>query len=87
MLNEVATLTGGKLQLGNRPEQIAKAVASIEKDLRAQYLVGFTPTGRGEVQYRRISLKLARRVRAVRVRAGYLGTEPPTLRRIERKGS
>lgn len=86
VLNEVATLTGGRLQLGNEPPQIAQAVANLEKDLRAQYLVGFTPTGRGEVQYRRISLEVARRVRAVRVRAGYRGTEPPVAK-SERKGS
>lgn len=87
VLNEVATLTGGKLHLGNQPQQVAFAVASIEKDLRAQYLVGFTPTGKGEVQYRRISLKVARHVRAVRVRAGYRGTAPPIANQNERKGS
>ena len=87
LLSEVAALTGGKLHLGNQPSQIANAIANIEKDLRAQYLVGFTPTGRGEVQYRRISLKVARRVRAVRVRAGYRGTEPPIAALNERKGS
>jgi Ca-activated chloride channel family protein len=87
VLDEVATLTGGKLHLGHEPEQISKAVASIEKDLRAQYLVGFSPTGRGGVQYRHISLQVARRVRAVRVRAGYRGTEPPIAFQTERKGS
>ena len=87
VLEEVASLTGGKLHLGNQPQDIAAAVAEVEKDLRAQYLVGFAPTGRGAVQYRRISLKLARRVRAVRVRAGYRGTEPPSVDQNERKGS
>jgi Ca-activated chloride channel family protein len=88
LLQEVATLTGGKLTLGNEPQQIAMAVASIEKDLRAQYLIGFSPTGRGAVKYREISLKLAGRIRSVRVRAGYLGTEPPLAsKRNERKRS
>ena len=88
VLGEVATLTGGRLQFGSRPEQIAVAVANIEKDLRAQYLVGFAPTGSGEVQYRQISLRVARKVRAVRVRAGYRGTAPPVANnRNERKGS
>ena len=89
LLREVASLTGGKLTLGNEPQQIAMAVASIEKDLRAQYLIGFTPTGHGAVKYREISLKLAGRIRSVRVRAGYLGTEPPLIasKRIERKRS
>ncbi len=87
VLGEVAALTGGKMQLGSEPSQLAVAVSNIEKDLRAQYLVGFAPTGRGDVQYRRISLKVARRVRDVRVRAGYRGTEPPTAAQTERKGS
>src|SRR4029079_5994145 len=87
LLREVANLTGGKLTLGNEPQQIALAVASLEKDLRAQYLIGFTPTGRGAVKYREISLKLAGRIRSVRVRAGYLGTEPPLIASKERKRS
>jgi Ca-activated chloride channel family protein len=91
LLNEVATLTGGKLYLGNTPQQIADAVSHIEDDLRAQYLIGFAPTGKGAVKYRTISLKLTGRARAVRVRAGYLGTEPPLVasrnKQTERKGS
>ena len=77
LLDELAEATGGKLFVGNRPEQITSAMNSIEKSLRAQYLLGFTPTGKGTVKYRRISLKLAGRVRSVRVRAGYRGTEAP----------
>jgi len=85
LLDAVAGLTGGKMYLGNEPQEIALAVAALEKDLRAQYLIGFTPTGQGGVKYRRISLQLASRVHGVRVRAGYFGTEPPLGR--ERKKS
>jgi Ca-activated chloride channel family protein len=91
LLNEIATLTGGKLYLGTTPQQIAEAVSHIEDDLRAQYLIGFAPTGKGAIKYRTISLKLTGRARAVRVRAGYLGTEPPLVasrnKHNERKGS
>lgn len=93
MLHEVAELTGGKITLGIAPQEIAQAVAELEKDLRAQYLIGFSPTGKGTVKYRKIALKLAGRVRSVRVRAGYLGTEPPVAAaarekpKRERKGS
>ena len=90
ILDEVAKLTGGKLTLGSTPQQIALAVAGLEKDLRAQYLIGFAPTGKGAVKYHHISLKLAGRVQTVRVRAGYLGTEPPLVAsrgKNERKGS
>ncbi len=77
LLDELADATGGKLFVGIRPEQLTSAMNSMEKSLRAQYLLGFAPTGKGTVKYRRISLKLAGRVRSVRVRAGYRGTEPP----------
>ncbi len=77
LLDAVANLTGGKMHLGHSPEELARAVDSMQKDLRAQYLIGFTPTGKGEVKYRRITLQLAGRGRVVRVRAGYRGTEPP----------
>ena len=94
LLAELAEATGGKLFVGNQPEQLASAMDGIEKALRAQYLIGFSPTGKGAVKYRRISLKLAGRVRSVRVRAGYRGTEPPVLsassrgnKRNERKKS
>ena len=94
LLEELATASGGRLFVGNRPETLANAMDGIEKVLRAHYLIGFPPTGKGAVKYRRISLELAGRVRSVRVRAGYRGTEPPvqsassrTRKRIERKNS
>lgn len=94
LLEELAAASGGQLFVGNKPEVLAKSIDGIEKVLRAQYLIGFTPTGKGAVKYRRISLELAGRVRSVRVRAGYRGTEPPTLqtsaggrKRNERKKS
>lgn len=94
LLEELASASGGRLFVGNRPETLAAAVVGIEKILRAQYLIGFPPTGKGAVKYRRISLELAGRVRSVRVRAGYRGTEPPVLsaatrgrKRNERKNS
>ena len=79
LLEELTSATGGQLFVGNQPEQLAQAMDGIERALRAQYLIGFSPTGKGTVKYRRISLKLAGRVRSVRVRAGYRGTEPPVL--------
>jgi Ca-activated chloride channel family protein len=94
LLEELAAATGGRLFVGNRPESLEQAVIGIEKVLRAQYLIGFSPTGKGAVKYRRISLELAGRVRSVRVRAGYRGTEPPVptaasrgRKRNERKNS
>jgi VWFA-related protein len=79
VLAEVARLTGGQLHVGNTPQLLAAAVESLEDDLRAQYLIGFSPTGKGAVKYRRISLQIAGDVRTIRVRGGYRGTEPPLL--------
>ncbi len=77
ILGHVARLSGGLLSIVDEPAQLPAAIARVEKDLRAQYLVGFTPTGAGPVRYRRISLRLSGPARPVRVRAGYRGTLPP----------
>ncbi|HVS30348.1 MAG TPA: VWA domain-containing protein [Thermoanaerobaculia bacterium] len=97
VLEEIANETGGRLFLGTKPQQFAVAAAVMDRNLRAQYLIGFAPTGKGPVKYRKIALKTAGRVRSVRVRAGYNGTEPPLqssgrppsrqAKRNERKGS
>lgn len=79
VLEEIASATGGRLFVGNEASLLGNAIAAMNQNLRAQYLVGFTPTGKGAVKYRRISLRLAGRARSVRVRAGYRGTEPPVL--------
>jgi Ca-activated chloride channel family protein len=79
LLDEIANLTGGRLFVGNEPPVLTTAMEAVNQNLRAQYLVGFAPTGKGAVKYRRISLRLAGRARSVRVRAGYRGTEPPVL--------
>jgi Ca-activated chloride channel family protein len=79
-LETVATSSGGKLFLGNKSIHFVTAIAQMERALRAQYLIGFAPTGTGAIKYRRISLETSARVRSVRVRAGYRGTEPPVLK-------
>lgn len=77
VLGHVARVSGGRLGLVQEPEQLAGAVDRVLSDLRAQYLLGFTPTGAGPVRYRRLSLRIAGPTRPVRVRAGYRGTDPP----------
>lgn len=87
LLEELAVTTGGQIFVGNRAEQLQTAMESIAKVMRAQYLLGFSPTGKGAVKYRRILLKLARRTHGLRVRAGYRGTEPPPMNASSRKKS
>ncbi len=85
LLEELSAATGGQIFIGNRPEKLAAAMDGIAKVLRAQYLIGFSPTGRGAVKYRRITLKLGRKTNSLRVRAGYRGTEPPIVTAASRK--
>ena len=77
VLGHVARLSGGLLSIVDDAAQLPAAISRVEKDLRTQYLLGFTPTGNGPVRYRRISLRLSGPARPVRVRAGYRGTLPP----------
>jgi Ca-activated chloride channel homolog len=79
ILDYVARLSGGRLAVALDPPELARAIDNVEKDLRSQFMVGFTPTGRGEVRYRRISVAVRGKTRGVRVRAGYRGTEPPLI--------
>ncbi len=78
VLGHVARLSGGRLTVATSAQELLTAVRSLLLDLRSQYLVGFSPTGRGPVRYRRLTLRLAGPARPVRVRAGYRGTDPPT---------
>lgn len=77
ILHEIARITGGRAAFADEPQELRIAVAEIMKELRLQYLLGFKPTGRGRIQYRKISLEVPRRVRSVHIRGGYRGTEPP----------
>lgn len=77
VLEEVARLTGGRVSYLTEPGDLVRALLSIQKELRSQYLVGFSETGKGVSRFRKISLKLPRRARSVHLRAGYRGTEPP----------
>jgi Ca-activated chloride channel family protein len=79
LLDRVASLTGGRMFVGTDPAHLQEAISSIDMDLRSQYLIGFSPTGKGGVKYRQISLKFTRKVRSVRVREGYRGTDAPGL--------
>lgn len=85
VLASLAGMSGGRLMIASGSRELRKAVESILTELRAQYLVGFAPTGRGEIRYRQISLRFDRSVQSVRVRAGYRGTEPPFLGRKSKR--
>ena len=79
LLRRIAFETGGRFALVEDPGRLPGAVKEIEKDLRSQYLLGFTPTGVGPVKYRSFSLVISKRIGTYRTRSGYRGTEPPWL--------
>ena len=79
VLEEIAEVTGGRMTVGTDPAVLRQAIVTMGGDLRAQYLIGFTPTAHGDVRYRRMNLLLPHRVHSVRVRSGYRGTEPPVV--------
>ncbi|MDX1582256.1 MAG: VWA domain-containing protein [Thermoanaerobaculia bacterium] len=76
VLAAVAGASGGRLAITQDPKYLGRAVDNILEELRSQYLLGFSPSGRGGVRYRAISLNLKRPVGVVRIRSGYLGTAP-----------
>ncbi|MBP7675519.1 MAG: VWA domain-containing protein [Thermoanaerobaculia bacterium] len=79
VLSRIARITGGRMAIVDDPALLPEKVLDIQKDLRSQYLVGFSPTGTGPVRYRRLTLRVAGPARPVRVRAGYRGSDPPAF--------
>ncbi len=77
ILGHIARITGGRLSIVDDPSRLPDAVRLIQKDLRAQYLVGFSAGSTGPSRFHRISLRLSGPLRAIRVRAGYRGPSPP----------
>ena len=77
VLGRIARMTGGRLAIVDDPGRLAEAVGAIERDLRFQYLLGFTPTGTGSVRYRQFFLEISGPPRSFRMRTGYRGFEPP----------
>ncbi len=81
VLGDLAHMSGGRMIITSEPEELQKAIQLVLGDLRAQYLVGFAPSGKGNVKFRRIDLEISGPVESVRVRSGYKGTDPPLLAR------
>jgi Ca-activated chloride channel family protein len=88
LLKRIAFQTGGRFAITEDPKALPGAIRDFEKDLRSQYLLGFSPTGAGPVKYREISVVIRRRIGAIRTRSGYRGTEPPWKEApLRKKGS
>lgn len=77
LLAELAVLTGGRSFLLRDARELEKTLATIARELRYQYLIGYTPAMpllRGEREWRsiRVTVKGARPGLRVRARDGYM---------------
>lgn len=72
---ELAVLTGGRSFHQRDPRKLTDTLGSIARELRAQYLLGYTPSRPmvpGSHEWRSIEVKVDRRGTRARTRDGYL---------------
>jgi VWFA-related protein len=76
-LRMLAASSGGKMYLPGGEEDLGPVAEKISAEVRKQYLLGFTPSGQGEVKYRILVVTVLKTgTWDVRVRRGYRGTAP-----------
>ncbi|MEO8432669.1 MAG: VWA domain-containing protein [Acidobacteriota bacterium] len=73
--------SGGQLFLAGGEEDLEPIAAKIDAEIRKQYLLGFAPSGRGELKYRVVVVSIAKPGKwTIRARRGYRGTAPAATR-------
>lgn len=76
-VRKLARQTGGSTILLKSVDQIARAFDQIDRELRAQYLLGYSPPDlRGDGSFRRIQVRVRGHNYVVRSRAGYYDQAP-----------
>ena len=76
-LQMLAGSSGGRLHLVTGDEDLRPLAAQISSEVREQYLLGFAPSGKGDVKYRVVFVSVAKPGSwVVRTRRGYRGTAP-----------
>ncbi len=76
-LQLLAGSSGGKMHLVAGEEDLRPLAAQISTEARQQYLLGFAPSGKGDVKYRVVFVSVAKPGSwVVRTRRGYRGTAP-----------
>lgn len=77
-LRMLAASSGGKMFLVGE-EDLRPLAAKLNSEVRKQYILGFSPSGRGELKYRVVFVSVAKKGNwVVRTRRGYRGTAPST---------
>ena len=76
-LQMLASSSGGRMHLVAGDEDLRPLAAQISSEARQQYLLGFAPSGKGDVKYRVVFVSVAKSGSwIVRTRRGYRGTAP-----------
>ncbi len=76
-LRLLALSSGGQMFLAGGEEDLRPLASRIDAEVRKQYLLGFTPSGQGEVKYRIVVVSVTKPGSwDVRTRRGYRGTAP-----------
>ncbi len=76
-LKLLASSSGGQMFLAAGEEDLRPIASKINAEVRRQYLLGFSPSGRGELEYRVVVVSVAKPgTWLVRTRRGYRGTAP-----------
>jgi len=76
-LKMLSASSGGKMYLVGGEEDLAPLARNVNSEVRKQYILGFSPSGRGELKYRVVFVSVAKKGNwIVRTRRGYRGTAP-----------
>jgi Ca-activated chloride channel homolog len=76
-LQMLAASSGGRLHLVSGDDDLRPLAAQISQEVRQQYLLGFAPSGRGDIKYRVVAVSVVKPGSwVVRTRRGYRGTAP-----------
>jgi hypothetical protein len=76
-LKMLSASSGGKMYLVGGDDDLAPLARNVNSEVRKQYILGFSPSGRGELKYRVVFVSVAKKGNwIVRTRRGYRGTAP-----------
>ncbi len=77
-MRRLAEETGGRvINVGNKPEKLRAAFDEISKELRTQYMIGYTPTNQtADGTYRKVDVRTVDKEYKVQARKGYYAPGP-----------
>ena len=76
-LKMLAASSGGRMYMVGGDEDLTSLAGKVSREVRKQYILGFSPSGRGELKYRVVFVSVTKPGKwLVRTRRGYRGTAP-----------